>query len=520
MHTDGEHLGLVLEHFGIMQKDAAAVVGVDPAMVTRWKRGTERLAVDSPRMTALVDFLLAPGRGIDESDVRWLRSRFAESGIDTRFTDVSGLRESLTNYLANDGSRMGQALRDRRELTQQDHFAISGAAAIVELVRGELARLGEGAVVYLISPARCMEREPQFVEALAAAARRGACLRLVLGDAPESRGEPGGGDTSVTTALLPLLFSPTTLVRYAPTAGRPLVATALSNSLLVPGRLCLHMGGACEGAEPVACGIRERGYLRATDRSISALWLSCTTAFENPHRATPRLVSNRMTHFLQTGSFIRIASDGLNPLFMPTDAFERLLGERDLEDSERAWRLEAFVREQAAFERNLASGASYREMTTAVDARLLREQGGATTYGSTVFDASFVDLATTLATLQGYLRFATMYPQVDVRFGNPCHELGDGHWLLSETLGAGGRDMAGLVRWQWEEGGVRQLLSYHPHVIDAVARLFDDGWGRFHHRVWHAGGVLRTSGDADPSLTIHLIREKIAEVEDLMAHSS
>ncbi len=45
-------------------------------------------------MTALVDFLLAP----------------------------NGLRESLTNYLANDGSRIGEAQRERRELTQQGQF--------------------------------------------------------------------------------------------------------------------------------------------------------------------------------------------------------------------------------------------------------------------------------------------------------------------------------------------------------------------------------------------------------------
>lgn len=517
MHTDGEHLGLVLEHFGIMQKDAAAVVGVDPAMVTRWKRGTERLAVDSPRMTALVDFLLAPNRGIDESDVRWLRGRFAESGIETRFTNIAGLRESLTNYLANDGSRIGEAQRERRELTQQDQFAISGVTEIVELVRGELARMGEGTVVYLVSPVCGIEREPQFVEALASAVRRGACLRLLLGDATGLQEKLEDVRGNVTTALLPLMFSPATLVRYAQTAGTPLVATALSSMLLIPGRLCLHMSGSCEGAAPMACGVRERGYLRATERSISAMWLSSTTAFENPREATPRVVSNRMTHFLQTGGNIRVASDGLNPIFMSVDAFERLLDGRDLAESERAWRVEAFAREQAAFERNIALGASYREMTSAVDTRLLREQGGATVYGSTVFDASFVDLAATHAILQGYLRFATLYPQVDVRFANFCRELDDGHWLLLEMPSVDGQSASGLVRWQWAEGGVRQLLSYHPHITEAVAELFDDSWGRFRHRVWHADGTLQTNGSADPSLTINLIREKIAEVEGLMS---
>ena len=514
MHTDGEHLGLVLEHFDIMQKEAAAAVGVDPAMVTRWKRGTERLAVDSPRMTALVDFLLAPNRGIDEMDVRWLRGRFAEAGIETRFTDVAGLRESLTNYLANDGSRIGEAQRERRELTLQDQFAIAGLDEIVELMRAELSRMVEGEVFYLLSGVGDMVGNSSVLSVLQTAVRRGSRLRLLLSEPPVRQGEPAD---DVTQALLPLMFSPSTIVRFAPAGGAPLVATALSTILLVPGRLCLHLGAPQGGAKPVACGVRERSYLRETERSVSNLWAASTAAFENPHEATPRVVSGRMTHFLHTSSKLRVVSDGLNPLFMPVEAFERMLEDHGVDESECAWRIQAFAREQAAFEERIACGTPYREMTTAVDVQLLREQGGATVYGSTVFDAQFVDLPTALEILRGYLRFATLYPQVDVRFGNPCRELSDGLWLLSETLCPQDQDSAGLVCWEWVEGGTRQLLSYHPRVIAAVRELFDDTWGRFRHRVWTPGGILETGrGESNPSVTIHLIREKIEEVERLV----
>lgn len=119
------------------------------------------------------------------------------------------------------------------------------------------------------------------------------------------------------------------------------------------------------------------------------------------------------------------------------------------------------------------------------------------------------------ACLQGYLRFATLYPHFDVRFANPSHELQAGLWMLSEPSLPVHDNTGGVVWWQRDTGGMRQLVSHHPRVMNTVRELFEDAWGHFHFRVWVDGKLVTSNEDADPSLTIHFIRQKIAELEDL-----
>lgn len=511
MVGNGEHLGLVLSRFGIMQKDAAAAMGVDPAMVTRWKRGTERLSADSPRMAVLVDFLLSPNGGLSEGDLRWLRSRFAEEDIEVNAVDVVSLREALANYLANDGSRIREGRRQSQRLFMQDQFALAGVGAVVEALRSELARAGAGRPFYVVSTAAGIETESAFLRTAAGIVQRGTRLRLLVGNTNGSEAD------CATQAYLPFVSSPDVQVRFVASANAPLFYAGFCTTLLVPGRLCLHVTRAVAGAAPVACGIRSAAYLNEIEREIADVWSQAISAFENPRETTPRIVSGSLARFYRETGGLAVASDGLNPVFMSVRAFERLLESRGLNEDEIAWRVEAFEREQQGLEDQIARGVPYHEMTTAVDASIVREQGTVAVYGTTLIDSRSVDVETAQSILQGYLRFATLYPHFDVRFANPSRELANGLWMLCEPpLSIPPHDDAGgVVLWQWEEGSVRQLVSHHPRIMGAVRELFWDTWDHLHFRVWHEGRLVTSNDEADPSLTIRFIREKIDELNTI-----
>lgn len=517
MVCSGEHLGLVLSYFGIRQKDAATAVGVDPAMVSRWKNGSGRLGASSPRMAALVDYILYPGHPLSEADLRWLRSRFVEEGLNVHLTGTDGLCNALANYLANDGSRVDQDFQECRQLFMEEQFALGGAGAIAEVVRSELAKLPVGQSFYLVSAIAGIEAEPAFLSVVTGALRRGVRLRLLINTTLKPIGTKDSGpvEDRVTQVYLPLATSPKVQIRYTDLAEAPCVPTGFCTMLLVPGRLCLHMSRASGGAAPVACGVRSKAYLMQTKGATDDMWAHSERAFENPREFTPRVVSANMARFYANTSELSVASDGLNPIFMSDVAFRRLLERKGLGKEEITWRVEAFQREQEGLERQLANGASYHEMTCAVDAATIAERNCVQVYGTTLVDVRDVDIPTAIDILQGYLRFATLYPFFDTRFASASKDLSRGLWILSHQAPGTGDAAGGVIHWRREENELCQLVSHHPRIMAAVRELYQDAWEQFRFRMWHEGRLVTSNDDVGPSVTIRFIREKMDELEQL-----
>ncbi len=355
MARDTDNLRAVLEHFEIRSKTVAAALNVHPSIITRWMNKERLIGVNSKYLEPLTDYILA--RKLTTDDVEWFKKRFHEYGIKGDFLSVSEIKRALRIWLVTDPnddisnmlySQLAGANRNR--IYSGEYMAIAGIADITSQISSLLAKLEQGAIIYLRVSGESVAACDSFVHVIKNAINSFGIRFRILLSLQNKHIEPS---TTIITFITQIIDQDIEVfVVYEDT-----VSFSEETMLIIPERCVLTITMLSDSsAPPAALLIREKTYIHDAERSFIETIAHSRPLFDLSAQSTGRRFQSMVKESYEKGGRLSVIRNGLSPLYMSMSGFEHFLVAQGYEGEAFDWRLNEFCERKEALDGNLREG--------------------------------------------------------------------------------------------------------------------------------------------------------------------
>lgn len=373
MATPNENLKSVMGHFGLTNLALAKALELDPSLVSRYLSGQRQLKAASPQMEAIADFILTRSRRV--KDMEWLKEQFQAAGLPTDSSTVYRFKQNLIMWLSSDGDKL------RKNLGASLPGDIAGCEPPVS------------------------HSQDYHTEAIGNAVKLG-CLQIVLELAPILKALPRGttvniflssdqivttvnediaalllrsmdendlkirmvvcvsGDTKAMSALIDTYMSALISGHIQLSVVHGMTQTVTNQMhLIIPETAALlvtETPGAA--ASPVAVVLHEPSFVAEIQKSFEQTARYAQPILNIYGDDFSRNILEIIYQEFCTPGALDVVKDNVNPMYMPEEAYNRILRLHGHSEAEYAWRSAEFTRFKSGMDETLGSGSVFREI--------------------------------------------------------------------------------------------------------------------------------------------------------------
>jgi hypothetical protein len=371
--TPNENLKSVLEHFGLTNLALAKALELDPSLVSRYLSGHRQLKAASLQMEALADFILSRSRRV--KDMEWLKEQFQAVGLPTELSTVYRFKQNLTMWLASDGEKLrknlgaslpGDIAGCQPPISRSQYNHMEAADSAVKLgclqIVLELDPLlkampcGSVADIFLSSDQITTTVNEDVAALLLRSMDEGNLkIRMVV---------CVSGDTKAMSALIDTYMSALILgyIQLSMVHGMTQTVTNQMH-LILPERLAVLVtetpGSA---APPVAVVLREPSFIAEIQKSFEQAARYAHPVLNIYGDDYSRNILEIIYQEFCTPGALDVVKDSVNPMYMPEEAYNRVLRQHGHSGAEYAWRSTEFTRFKSGLDETLRGGSVFREI--------------------------------------------------------------------------------------------------------------------------------------------------------------
>ena len=478
----------LMRYFSLSNAQLAKALGVDNSLVSRWlsgQRTIRKCPAYAERIAAYIVPHISSGK-----DVHWLKNRISLVYRDAAISSAAELQHWTARWLypassvpARDDSAFSSmllvdsfssALTDDAPravpiVASDSGFSVrTGTQQIAELLAGQLSVLEQGGQVLLfLSSESVVSAVDRGVVSVIReqAARRELKVSMLIQSSNNS-----AAMSALLSAYMPLLVGPQLELQVI--QGTP-QTFGMFMSVLIPGHCAVQINETALGVTPpVATVSSDPMYLKDL---IDSFYRSRRYARPMMTVFNDSFARNIIEVFFEEYGMpgaLDVIKDGLNPMYMPLDAYHDALGELGYDAQGFAWRFAEFTRFQGAMDEVLKS-SSFREVLSLTRLREIAKTGRCRMPGMYFMSPGIHEIgpATCVATLEGYIRYLKSSANLSVVIledeelfrPNSCWHIKANKHIMIHS---------------WNQAEPTMIYSDQLMLIDEFHRHFEGLWSR------------------------------------------
>lgn len=506
MATPNENLKSVLEHFGLTNLALAKALELDPSLVSRYLSGHRQLKAASPQMEAIAGFILTRSRRV--KDMEWLKEQFQAAGLPTDLSTVYRFKQNLIMWLASDGGKLRKNLGallpgdiagreppvaqpQYNHMEAADNAVKLGCLQIVLELAPILKALPRGTMTDIfLSSDQIITTFNEDVAALLLRSMDESDLKIRMVVCVS-------GDTKAMSALIDTYMSALISGHIQLSVVHGMTQTVTNQMhLIIPERLAVLVtetpGSA---APPVAAILREQSFVAEIQKSFEQAARYAQPVLNIYGDDFSRNILEIIYQEFCTPGALDVVKDNVNPMYMPQEAYNRVLRLHGHNETEYAWRSAEFIRFKSGMDETLRGGDLFREILALSRLNQIVRDGFCRMPGLYFMKKGFVhlDAQGCADVLNGYIRYLEEFPNfhllilddITLLHSDNCwqlkqnHHLAINHWSGPEPVMIHS-DQLMLLRefqehfnrlWAQGTGGIGSRVNVINILRDVARRL-------------------------------------------------
>ena len=506
MAIPNENLKSVMEHFGLTNLVLAKALELDPSLVSRYLSGQRQLKSASPHIEALADFILTRSKRV--KDIEWFKERFQAVGLPTDSDTVYRFKQNLIIWLSSDGEKL------RKNLGASLSGDIAGHEPLASPYRdylmealGNAVKLGCLQIVMELAPVfktlpcgttvsiflssdQIVTTVNEDVSALLLQSTNESNLKIRMVVCVS-------GDTKAMSALIDTYMAAliTGHIQLSVVHGMTQTVTHQMH-LIIPDTaavLVIETPGAA--ALPVAVAVHEPSFILAIQKSFEQTARYAQPVLNIYGDDFSRNILEIIYQEFCTPGALDVVKDNVNPMYLPEEAYNRVLRTHEHNESEYAWRSAEFTRFKSGMDETLRGGSVFREILSLSRLNQIVRDGFCRMPGLYFMRKGFVhlDAQGCADILNGYIQYLEAFPNyhllilddITLLHSDNCwqlkqnHHLAINHWSGPEPVMIHSDQLILLREFQahfdrlWAQGagGIGSRANVISILQDVVERL-------------------------------------------------
>lgn len=511
MTNNATKLKTVMDYFAISGNQLAKALDVDPSLVSRWLSGKRKLRAASAQMDALVEYILAQSRNID--DIKWLNAHFETEGLPTELSSVHRIKQNLVVWLASDGDSLRRNLGgDAPDMGRPQ--SVADEATLTCPARQSSIRLGFIQIALDLEPLFALLAPESCVDLFLSSDRIATIAQedisgLIIRAIEKSRLRIRllvcvSGDTQAISRLIDVYMQPLVSghIRLLLVHGMTQTVTNQMHLIIPESAVLLVTETPGIAAPPVALVVTDRSFVEETQKSFEQTVRYAQPALQVYSDDYSRNILEILYMEFATPGSLDVVKDSLNPLYMTKEAYDRALLAMGHEGAEFAWRSAEFARFKAGMDGVLGGDSVFREILSLSRLMQVAQDGFCRMPGLYFMKKGFVNLNAEgcAAILDGYIQYLENAPNFHLLILDDLSALHTGScWHIKRNA-----SMAANC-WSGEEP-----LMIHTNqrlIIHEFQSHFDTLWAQGAGSIGNRAGVIAILRDVVERLTEnHLMR--------------
>jgi len=486
---------MILDYLGITNLALAKALDIDPSVISRYLSGQRRLLASSPQLEAIADFVLSHSQRM--RDMEWMTEQFTLAGLPSDISTVYRFKQNLILWLATDGDKLRKNLGTslpgdiagsappaappvRQQATQEKRDILIGCLEIVLALRPVFNALPERTTVDIFLSSdqiSAIVHADMAALLVKSAEEKNLLLRVVVCVSSNTQAMSGLLDT-----YMPALVSGH--IRLSVVHG---MTQTVNNTmqLIIPNSYALLITETMGGAPPIGMEIRNVDFVEETEASfdIAARYAQPVLNIYGDDFSR-NILEILFTEFCTPGA-LDVVKDSINPLYMPTGAYDRFIAARGHSPEEYAWRSAEFVRFKSSMDQVLAGGSCYREIISLARLNDIARRGVCRLPGLYFMERGYLDLDTEgcLAILNGYIEYQQNVPSFRLLILDDLAVLHQNNcWHLKQNLS--------LAVNYWSGREPVMVHSGQPMLLREFQTRFDKLWAQGVSAIGSRAGVI------------------------------
>ncbi len=517
-----KNLRALLHQYGITSVQLAKAIGVDPSLVSRWrKQGCSNRNVNEYAL-AVASYIAK--RNHSAENAAWLQAQLASVPLPSTAADTARLMlwlypEADVASLLSEEDQFTNLLVVSSFHQAVQHMPASAAAPfagevsagigtdeIISVLRAELATVGSGQtiMIYLSSEAAAFAVQRPFVTAVQEAVlTKKLVVRMLVQSANNS-----AASGRLVSAYMQLLVSGS--LQFNIIQGTPQTFTTAVH-LMLPGRAALCITEATQkNSRPVLVVIREQAVigdmLENFEHSLRFA-RPMMTAYDDSFARS--IIETFFEEYGVPGS-LDVIKCGLNPMFMTVDQYCKVVRDFGHQEEQYEWRRVEFGRFKDAMDQVLLD-SRFREVLSLPKLREIARTGRCKMPAMYFMDSGVwhLEAEDCAALIGGYIRYLERVPNFHViLLEDESQFMPNSCWHIKNNKH--------VMIHSWNVDEPLMIYSDQMMLIDEFQKHFDYLWGK------NSGGgsskraaietlreiqaqclrhLGRTAPDAEPALT-------------------
>lgn len=480
----------LMRYFSLSNAQLAKALGVDNSLVSRWLSG-QRTIRKCPAYAERIAGYIVP-RINSSKDVNWLKNRISLVYRDAAISSVAELQQwtarwlypassaparddgafssmllvdSFSSALAEDTSRTAAAAATPRD----SRFSVrTGMEQIAALLHDQLSRLEQGGQVLMFLSSEMVSSavDRGVVRVIREQAAHKECKVSMLIQSSNN----SAAMSALLSAYMPLLVGPQLELQVI--QGTP-QTFGMFMSVLIPGHCAIQISETALGTTPpVATVSSDPMYLKdlidSFDRSRRYARPMMTVFNDSFAR---NIIEVFFEEYGMPGA-LDVIKDGLNPMYMPLEAYHSALKEFGYDQQGFVWRFAEFTRFQGAMDEVLKSSL-FREVLSLTRLQEIAQTGHCRMPGMYFMGPGVhvIKPETCVAVLEGYVHYLKNCPNLSVVIledeelfrPNSCWHIKANKHIMIHS---------------WNQPEPTMIYSDQLMLIDEFHRHFEGLWSR------------------------------------------
>lgn len=506
MAYPNENLKLVMDYFGITNKEMSRALAVDPSLVSRWLNGQRKLKALSASMDVLAEYILTRSKRV--KDIEWLKTKFEEDGLTTDISTVYSTKQNLIIWLSSDGDAFRKNLgsfpfasaikgspRNRMQISYDqasDSLVKIGYLDIALGLEPLLSSLPNGSSMDIfLSNDEIATVVSEDVSQLLLYRITQSKLRIRLLVCVS-------GNTKAMSHLIDTYIQPLISGHIQLSVVHGMTQTVTNQMHLIIPEKCavLIIETPNRAAPPVATIVYDKAFVNETQKSFEAAMRYSQPVLNIYNDDFSRNILEIIyTEFASPGA-LDVVKDSINPMYMTPKDYDSFLHTQGHKGKELEWRSAEFIRFKSGMDETLNGGSVFREILSLARLNQIAQDGFCRMPGLYFMNKGFVNLDEEgcIAILKGYIHYLNTVPNFHMLILDDISLLHvDNCWQLKQNHH--------VAINHWRDGEPVMIHSNQLLLISEFQKHFDSLWVQGNGCIGNRSGIIAVMQDVMERLT-------------------